>query len=93
MSRSVLLAAIACLVGCASPPERTLSVSVRVEASEDHDQYLFDVMVEEDGSLVANPKVLVKEGQEGRCQIGRNDNDELVLNVIAINHHEEESDR
>ncbi|MCH2143869.1 MAG: hypothetical protein MK082_01855 [Phycisphaerales bacterium] len=88
MIRSSLLLALVLLASCAST-NRTISVSIKVEPMENHEQYLFDVMVEEDDGILANPRILVKAGETGMCQIGREGEEELILNVLAIDREQE----
>ena len=88
MTRSSLLLALVFLASCAST-NGTISVSIKVEPMENHEQYLFDVMVEKDDGVLANPRILVKAGETGMCQIGRKGEEELILNVLAIDREQE----
>lgn len=88
MARGSWLLGLIFLVGCTAP-ERSISVAIKVKPTESHEQYLFDVMVESDGQLLAHPKILVNEGQEGEVRIEGEDGEGLLLNVIAVGHDRE----
>ena len=82
MARASWLLGAAFLMGCTSP-DVSVSVAVKVEPTENHEQYLFDVMVESDGELIAHPKILVEEGQPGEVRIEQDGGGKFVLNVVA----------
>ena len=88
MTRAIWLLGSALLLGC-STPQRSISVAVNVEPNEGNEQYLFDVMIEEDGNVLAHPKLLVRRGQSGSVRIEQDGGNEVVVNVIAAEHDQE----
>ena len=82
MARGSWFLGVVFLVGCTTP-DVSVSVAVKVEPTENHEQYLFDVMIESDGELLAHPKILVEEGQPGEVRIEQEGGGKIVLNVIA----------